>query len=90
MRNGAHLQPNFLAINPMGKLPALVDGNFKLWESGAILLYLSQKYCQIPEAVEQQAEISQWIFFRQRHFHSWTFYAANLRSRVSSTTKAFG
>ncbi|PSO71246.1 MAG: glutathione S-transferase [Cyanobacteria bacterium QH_3_48_40] len=63
MRTGAHLQTNFLAINPMGKLPALVDGNFKLWESGAILLYLSQKYGQFPEAVEQQAEISQWIFF---------------------------
>ena len=68
MRTGAHLQTNFLAINPMGKLPALVDGSFKLWESGAILLYLSQKYGQFPEAVEQQAEISQWIFFANATF----------------------
>ncbi len=39
-----HRQPEFLEINPMGKLPAIVNGEFKLWESGAILLYLADKY----------------------------------------------
>ena len=37
IRAEEHLKPEFLAINPMGKLPAIVDGDFKLWESGAIL-----------------------------------------------------
>ena len=63
MQVGVHLQPEFLAINPMGKLPALEDGGFKLWESGAILLYLAQKYDQLPEAIEQRSEINQWLFF---------------------------
>jgi glutathione S-transferase len=63
MQTGAHLKPDFLAINPMGKLPAIVDGNFKLWESGAILLYLAEKYGQLPASLEQRSEINQWLFF---------------------------
>ena len=63
MQTGAHLKPDFLAINPMGKLPAIVDGNFKLWESGAILLYLAEKYGQLPQSLEERAEINQWLFF---------------------------
>jgi len=63
MQAGAHRQPEFLAINPMGKVPAIVDGNFKLWESGAILLYLAQKYGKITLSPEQRAEFSQWVLF---------------------------
>src|SRR4030095_11805796 len=39
-----HQEANFLAINPYGKIPALVDDDKKLFESGAILLYLGDKY----------------------------------------------
>jgi glutathione S-transferase len=63
MQAGAHLQPDFLEINPIGKVPAIVDGDFKLWESGAILLYLAQKYGKMPASLEQQAEILQWVMF---------------------------
>jgi glutathione S-transferase len=42
-----HKAPEFLKINPAGKLPALVDGNSKIFESAAICLYLADKF---PEA----------------------------------------
>src|SRR5262245_62222323 len=42
-----HKTPEFLKINPAGKLPALVDGEVKIFESAAICLYLGEKF---PEA----------------------------------------
>ena len=42
-----HKTPEFLKINPAGKLPALADGDVKVFESAAICLYLADKY---PEA----------------------------------------
>ncbi|MDY6940171.1 MAG: glutathione S-transferase family protein [Cyanobacteriota bacterium] len=63
MQGGAHRQPEFLEINPMGKVPAIEDENLKLWESGAILLYLAQKYGQMPESLADRAIITQWVMF---------------------------
>ncbi|WP_223757769.1 glutathione S-transferase family protein [Myxococcus sp. RHSTA-1-4] len=42
-----HKSPEFLAINPAGKLPALVDGETRMFENAAICLYLADKF---PEA----------------------------------------
>lgn len=44
MPNGAHKQPEYLAIHPLGSLPALVDGDTKVFESAAICLYLADKF----------------------------------------------
>ena len=63
MQAGEHRQPEYLAINPIGKVPAIVDGDFHLWESGAILFYLAQKYGKMPPSLEEQAKINQWILF---------------------------
>jgi len=60
---GEHRQPAYLAINPIGKVPAIADGAFQLWESGAILFYLAQKYGNVPSSPEEQAKINQWIIF---------------------------
>jgi glutathione S-transferase len=58
-----HLQPDFLKLNPFGKVPTIVDGEFTLFESGAILLYLHQKYSNQNSSIEQQAILSQWVLF---------------------------
>lgn len=63
---GENQQQDFLALNPAGKLPVLVDGNLVLTESVAIQLYLADKNPQagfIPKAVEDRAQMYRWIFF---------------------------
>lgn len=63
MKAGEHLKPEFREINPMGKVPAIVDGDVKLWESGAILLYLAEKYGNMTASPEQRAVMTQWVLF---------------------------
>ncbi len=60
---GENKQPEYLAINPMGKVPALVDRDFSIWESGAILWYLANKYGEMSSDLTTQAETIQWILF---------------------------
>ena len=63
---GEHLQPEFLALNPAGKLPVLVDGDLLLTESAAIQLYLAEKCPNkglIPSALADRAQMYRWIFF---------------------------
>ncbi len=63
---GETREPDFLALNPAGKVPVLVDGDLVITESSAIQLYLADKYSQagfIPETVEDRAKMYRWIFF---------------------------
>jgi glutathione S-transferase len=63
---GEHRRPEFLAINPAGKLPVLVDDDFVLTESVAIVLYLADKYREkglLPAAIRARAETHQWLLF---------------------------
>jgi glutathione S-transferase len=63
LQAGEQRKPEFLAINPIGKVPAIVDGDLQLWESGAILLYLAQKYGKVALSPEENAKVAQWILF---------------------------
>jgi glutathione S-transferase len=58
-------KPEFLAINPNGHIPALVDGDVKLFESLAITLYLARKYGGglWPNNVEDEGRAFQWSFW---------------------------
>jgi glutathione S-transferase len=63
---GAHRSPEFLAINPAGKLPVLVDGDLTLTESAAIVLYLCDKYAHkglLPTDIPRRAEVYRWLLF---------------------------
>jgi glutathione S-transferase len=60
--DGQHKQPDYLAINPRGKVPAIRIGDFVLRESLAIMQYLDRAYPEIPlfgAAPEQSARIWQ-------------------------------
>ncbi len=64
-RKGDQHKPEFRAINPNGKTPALVDGDIKVFDSNAIMLYLGQKIGKfMPEKTpEAQAEFYSWLMF---------------------------
>src|SRR5262245_37556000 len=59
-------RPEFLKINPAGKLPVLVDGDLVLTESAAIAWYLAEKYAGkglIPRDPARRAQVHQWLLF---------------------------
>jgi glutathione S-transferase len=62
---GENKQPDYLALNPNGRIPTLVDGDTVLWESMAINLYLAKKYggALWPEAEADRAQAVQWSFW---------------------------
>ena len=54
----------------MGKVPALVDGSLRLWESNAINLYAAEKHPQarlVPPSPEGRASMMRWLFFQASH-----------------------
>ncbi|HEY2444630.1 MAG TPA: glutathione S-transferase N-terminal domain-containing protein [Rhizomicrobium sp.] len=71
---GENLTPEFLALNPNGKIPAIVDPDgpggapLGLFESGAILLYLAEKTGQLlPADPIRRWQTIQWVFFQMAH-----------------------
>ncbi len=57
--------PEFLALNPLGKVPVLVDDGVVIWDSQAILVYLARKHGPewLPENAAGMAEVVQWLSF---------------------------
>ncbi len=65
-RLGEHRSPEYLKLNPQGKMPVLEDGDQVVCESGAICFYLAEKYAQsglIPADASLRAEMYRWVFF---------------------------
>ena len=69
---GAQFKPEFLAISPNNRIPAIVDNApadggkpVSLFESGAILLYLAEKTgLFLPQDLRGRAEVLQWLFWQ--------------------------
>ncbi|ARN75212.1 glutathione S-transferase family protein [Oceanicoccus sagamiensis] len=65
---GEQKKPEFLAINPNGRIPAIVDrdaGDFPIFESGAIMIYLAEKTGRLmPTDAKGRAEVIQWLMFQ--------------------------
>lgn len=72
LSKGEQFKPEFLAISPNNKIPAIVDHApsgggepVQLFESGAILLYLAEKIGRfIPQDIHGRAEVLQWLFWQ--------------------------
>jgi GSH-dependent disulfide-bond oxidoreductase len=64
-RKGQQFTPEFLAVNPNGKVPAIVDGDAKVFDSNAILLYLAEKTGKFLSANTPAArgEMLSWLMF---------------------------
>jgi glutathione S-transferase len=68
--NGENRQAPYLALNPMGKVPALVDGDVRLWESNAINWYVAEKYPEarlLPASPAGRASVQRWLMFQAGH-----------------------
>ena len=67
---GASHTPAYLALNPTGRTPTLVDGDVTLWESNAILQYLAGKSANAlwPNDPRARADIARWQFWQLAHW----------------------
>ena len=62
---GAQKTPEFLALNPNGRIPVVVDNGFTVFESGAIMVYLAEKTGRLlPTDAEGRSRVMQWLMFQ--------------------------
>ena len=65
MQFGRNSEPAYLAMNPNGRIPTLVDGDFVLWESNSVMRYLTLAYGKrstlYPDAPKTRAAVDRWL-----------------------------
>ena len=78
-------QPGYLAVNPNGRLPAIDDDGFVMWESLAINIYLAKKHATgtlYPATPQGEAKVAQWSLWAaneiERATNVWSFHAERL------------
>jgi glutathione S-transferase len=68
---GEHKSPEYMALNPNGAVPTLVDGDFVLTESRSIMQYLASKKPEsglLPKDEQGRADVTRWQFWDAAHF----------------------
>jgi glutathione S-transferase len=70
LTKGAQRKPEYLALNPSGRTPTLIDGDFTLWESAAILQYLGDQQATSlwPNDTKARADIMRWQSWHLQHW----------------------
>lgn len=67
---GEQTRLDYLAINPNGKVPCLVDGKRNIWEADAIICHLAQRAeSGLWPRGEQQTEVVRWLSWNSQHFY---------------------
>lgn len=62
---GAQRDPEYLKLNPNGRIPSLRDGETGVWESGAILLYLAERHGRfLPTEPQARLDAISWLFWQ--------------------------
>jgi glutathione S-transferase len=70
--------PEFLALNPNGQVPVVIEGEFVLWESNAILIYFAERESRLlPEQLELRALALQWLGWQAAELNPPWGYAVN-------------
>ena len=98
-RPGDQFKPEYLAINPNNKIPAIIDPDgpggkpFTLFESGAILLYLAEKSGKLwPSDVRERYTVIQWLMFQMGGvgpMFGQANYFYRLKEKVPTPSSAF-
>lgn len=71
LAKGEQRAPAYLALNPNGKVPTLVDGDAVIWESLAIMTYLAEKtpgQTLYPRALDERIHVQKWLFWAAAHW----------------------
>jgi glutathione S-transferase len=78
---GAQREPAFLALNPVGQVPVLVEGDRVLFDSHAILMYLAEAHggtAWWPRSAYERARLLQWLHFNCNELHNSIGTARNI------------
>ncbi|MDJ0820923.1 MAG: glutathione S-transferase family protein [Paracoccaceae bacterium] len=66
MQEKDHKKADFLAINPMGQIPAIKDGDYTVWEANAVLIYLAGQSPNdlLGQSAQEWGSITQWMLWQ--------------------------
>lgn len=71
LTKGEQKKPEYLKLNPNGRMPTLVDGDFVLWEANAIIQYLATKKSGLlPQDERGRADVWRWLSWDMAHWDS--------------------